>query len=104
MLDYKEFRELVVKIVSDLDPYFELDSECVKVWHSDKMLIQNVMIGCEQVKKLGFNTIVYNVVVPLKIEISERTGLNIFDGNDLILLSLGNQELLNHEGIIKHTY
>ena len=99
-----KFRELVAKLISDSNQYLELNSECVKVWHTDKMLIQNVMIGCDQVKKLGFNTIVYNVVVPLKKEISERTGINIFDGDDLILLAIRNQELLNHEGIIKHTY
>ncbi|MDD5770571.1 MAG: hypothetical protein PHE25_06375 [Candidatus Gracilibacteria bacterium] len=104
MLDYKEFRELVAKIVSDLNPYFELNSDCVKVWHTDKMLIQNVMIGCDQVKKLGFNVIVYNTVVPLKSEISKNTGINILDGNDLILLAIKYDELLKNESLIKYNY
>lgn len=100
MLDNKKFRELVTKIVSDLNPYFELNSECVKVWHTDNMLISNVMIGCEHVKSLGFNVIVYNTIIPLKKEISEKTGLNILDGNDLILLCLKYDELLKYEVLI----
>lgn len=105
MLDDKEFRELVAKLVSDSDTNLELNPDCVKVWRIiDNLPIQVVLMGCRHVKSIGFNTVVYNTIVPFKKEISEREGINILDGNDLILFCFRDEELLRYERIIKYTY
>lgn len=104
MLDDKEFRELVAVLVADSNPYLKLNSDCVKMWRSDKISIQIVLIGCRYVKQLGFNTVVYNTVVPFKKEISEREGVNILDANDLVHFCFIDEELLKYENLIKYTY
>lgn len=87
------------KIISNI---FNIDERCVKVWRTDKMNINDVLIGINFVKSIGQNTIIYNTIVPFKERLSEEQGITILDGDDLILKCFSNNELLKFEGLIKY--
>lgn len=96
-----DFRKVVVDIFKKW-PHRKLNEQCVKVWRTDRMNLCDILRGCNFVKSLGFNTIVYNCIVPLKEKISVETGIHIVDGNDLIVMCIRNDELLKFEGLIRY--
>lgn len=94
-----EFKKVVTRL---LNTSYNLNEDCVKVWGRDEMLYNDVIRGCDHVKELGYDTIVYNNIVPLKSKISEELGINILDGNDLIQLFTRNHELDEFEDLIRY--
>lgn len=88
------------KIVSKI---FNIDESCVKVWGRDRMLLDDVKRGCDYVKSIGENTIVYNNIVPLKERLSAELGVRIIDGDDLISLCIKHDDLCSYSGLIRYS-
>jgi len=97
--EHEKFKKIVFNIFKDL---YKIDETCVKIWQADHMSIYDVFIGCDYVKRIGCDTIIYNNIVPFKEKLSKETGITILDGNDLILKCIRNDKLLKFEGMIHY--
>lgn len=88
--------------VEALKDRYDLSEGCVKVWQRRTMDISDVVSGIKHVKSIGFNTIVYNCIVPLKERLSKEYDIDIIDGNDLIVECIRNEKLMKYSGVIRY--
>lgn len=84
-------REDIKPLIIDLlkKEGFDIVEDNIKIWNTQKMIINNVLIACEYIKYNRLNPIlVYTNKVPLKEHLEKTQGIKIFDIEDLQILSI----------------
>jgi hypothetical protein len=67
---------------------YDISDDIIKVWNRPTMMIGDVIIGCNYVKRVGSDIVVYTNSVPNKEYIESNEKVKIFDNEDLLKLSL----------------